>query len=326
VWAFVRGRPRSGLPLAVLSAPTHPTSADATPVIDAGRVEPVLAAMIAAIEASPLLPKLIAIRALNDGGPVMAAFRRVMAARRSPAAALARAVRPRLTCNLDPKGYFARTMSGGRRRKLGQLRRRLAGRGRLDLHVHRGTEAVAAALDRFLALEASGWKGSIGHALARTAPAFSQAAVPALAAEGCAEIWELSLDRAAVSMAIILRQGAGAFDWKIAYDERHGDCSPGVLLAQDYTAEFLQDPAVAFADSCAPDDSGLLGPLWTARQPMVDVILDVRPGGSLAFTAWSAFERCHRWARRRAKAPVELVRSHLRHMMRKHAQSTAENA
>jgi CelD/BcsL family acetyltransferase involved in cellulose biosynthesis len=321
VWAFVQGRPRSGLPIGILSAPIHPTAADSTPVIDRDLVEPVLAAMVEAIEASPVLPKLVSLRFLNAGGPVMDALGRVMAARRSPSVVLAEAVRPRLTCSLDPKTYFAQAMSGSRRRKLGQLRRRLAGRGALELSVHRGAGPVAAALDRFLALEAAGWKGTIGHSLLRTALGFTRTAVPALALHDGAEIWELSLDRQEVSMAIILRQSGGAFDWKIAYDERHADCSPGVLLAQDYTTEFLQNPAIAFADSCAADDTGLLGPLWTERHPMADMILDVRAGGSPAFTIWSALERCYRAARSSAKGPAEFVRGRLRHFSRQRARA-----
>jgi CelD/BcsL family acetyltransferase involved in cellulose biosynthesis len=319
VWAFRRGRPRSGLPVGILSAPTHATAPDATPVIDAALVEPVLAAMLTALDASPTLPKLVALRALDDG-PVMAAFRRVMAARRSRLLVLAQAVRPWLTCTTDPNSHFARIMSGSRRRKLGQLRRRLATRGALALEVHRGA-AVGRALERFLALEAAGWKCSLGDALARTALPFTRAAVPALASDGGAEIWELSLDGRAVSMAIILRQGGGAFDWKVAYDEHHGDCSPGVLLAQDYTAALLEDPAIAFADSCAADDTGLLGPLWNGRQAMADLIFDVRPGGSLVFTVWGAGERCYRAARIRAKRPFNAVRGWLRHTLRKRAES-----
>ena len=321
VWVLAQGRPRSGLPLGILSAPTHETAADSTPVIDRELTEPVLAAMVAAIEASPVLPKLVSLRFFNAGGPVMDALTRVLAARRSPSVVLAQAVRPWLTCNLDAKAYFAQAMSGSRRRKLGQLRRRLAGRGTLELSVHRGSEAVAGALDRCRALEAAGWKGTIGHSLQRTALGFTQAAVPALAKHDCAEIWELSLDRQAVSMAIILRQGGGAFDWKIAYDERYADCSPGVLLAQDYTTEFLDNPAIAFADSCAADDTGLLGPLWTERHPMADLILDVRAGGSPAFTIWSALERCYRAARSSAKGPAEFVRGRLRHLSRQRARA-----
>jgi hypothetical protein len=114
--------------------------------------------------------------------------------------------------------------------------------------------------------------------------------VVALADHGCVEIWEMSLVGVAVSMALFLRHLSGAYDWKIAYDERQRDCSPGVLLAQDYTTAFLSDPNLAFADSCASTDTGVLGSLWDGRQPMVTLILDARTGGSRMFTLWSRVE------------------------------------
>jgi hypothetical protein len=108
------------------------------------------------------------------------------------------------------------------------------------------------------------------------------------------EVWELSLVGVAISMALILRHLSGVYDWKIAYDERQRDCSPGVLLAQDYTTAFLADPKVAFADSCAADDAGMLGSLWDGRQPIVSVIADARVGGSMAFALWARWERAGR--------------------------------
>ena len=174
--------------------------------------------------------------------------------------------------------------------------------------MHRGDTAISESLERFMQLEAQGWKGVNGNPLLGTEGAeYARRAMPLLARQGLAEIWELSLDGQAVSMAIILRQCETAFDWKIAYDEKHGDCSPGILLAQDYTTSFLSDGTTEFADSCAADDTGLLGPLWTGRQGMADFLLDAR-GNSATFVGLAAIEKWYANARRLAKKAIALTR------------------
>ncbi|MCC7347367.1 MAG: GNAT family N-acetyltransferase [Variibacter sp.] len=322
-WAFARTRPRAGLPLTVLTAPIHPILALGAPVLDRGHAEPALAAMLDALAATRDLPKILLVNYLDEDRPAARALAHALAARRAPSAVLWRSARPMLPAGGAAADYFAAVLSGSRRRKLGQLRRKLAMRGRLELKIHREAAAVAQALPRFLALEAAGWKGSLGHSMAHMEGkgAMVRALLPSMAARGAVEIWELALDDAAVSMAIILRQvtsaGATLFDWKIAYDERHADCSPGVLLAMDYTGAFLDDPSVIGADSCASDDSGLLGALWTGRQPLVTLALDVRPDGSLAFRAWIAAEHAYRAARRAAKAPYHAAHARLRKLLRR---------
>jgi CelD/BcsL family acetyltransferase involved in cellulose biosynthesis len=307
VWAFVRGRSRSGTPIRVLRAPIHPAMPNGTPVIDSEVAEPALSAMLDAIRSAATLPKILSVTFHNSDSPVLAALDRACLLRGRGPAILRRAARPQLTCQQDATEYFARAISSSRRRKLGQLRRRLATRGRLELKVHRSHAAVAESLERFMRLEALGWKGISGHPLLGTeGEAIARAAIPQLALRGLAEIWELSLAGQAVSMAIILRQGRAAFDWKITYDEKHGDCSPGVLLAQDYTTSFLSDDQTDFADSCAADDTGLLGSLWTGRQGMVDLLLDAR-GNSAIFFGLTAIETCYANARRLAKRAILLT-------------------
>ena len=275
--------------------------ADGTPVINSEVAEPALSAMLDAIKSSAALPKILSVSACNADGPVMAALHRASLSRGGAPAILRRATRPYLACRQDPAAYFAEAMSSIRRRKLGQLRRRLATRGQVELKVYRDNAPASESLERFMQLEAKGWKALRGNPLLGTdGAAFARETIPQLVLQGLAEIWELSLTGQAVSMAIFLRQGGTAFDWKIAYDETHGDCSPGVLLAQDYTISFLNDEATAFADSCAADDAGLLGPLWTGRQGMADFLLDSR-GSSATFLGLTAIERCHAHARRLAK-------------------------
>ena len=68
-------------------------------------------------------------------------------------------------------------------------------------------EAVRRALEEFLAMEASGWKGQQGTALLsnKTDAAFVRGAVGGLAERGCASIHSLYLDGKPVSMQIVAR-------------------------------------------------------------------------------------------------------------------------
>jgi CelD/BcsL family acetyltransferase involved in cellulose biosynthesis len=300
-WVMRIGRARSGLPFRVLLSPPHPLCFGATPVVDRALAEPALAAMLDAVAREPGLPHLLDIDDFNDG-PVLAAFRRVMAARRAAPAILGGRVRPRLQSALSAEAYAAQAMSHTKLKQLRQYRRRLAKAGPVALRVHRGAE-VAAAFETFLELEASGWKGRAGTAMLKVPEeaAFARAAVAGLAAAGNAEIWSLEAGGRAVSMAVILASGAVRFDWKVAYDEAVQNCSPGVLLAQDYTAGFLDDPAVEAADSCAFDESGFLGGVWTERQGVARLLADARRGGSLQHRLLAAAERGYRDCRELAK-------------------------
>lgn len=318
VWALRRAYPRSGFPWPILVSPAHETWPDSTPVVDQADATSVLGEMLQALSSAPELPKIIGVELMNDGGVVMAALRDALAARNSSPVFLGNATRPRLTCGEAPDAYIERAVSGGRRRKLGQLRRRLARRGKLELVVHRTEDAVRAGLERFLRLEAAGWKGNFGRPLLHIPDFrdFTRQTIPALATRQRAEIWELALDDAPVSMAIILRSGSRAYDWRIAYDENHADCSPGVLLALDYTSAFLSDPTLTVGDSCAQNDSGVLGGLWLDRQPMVNLMFDVTGGHPPAFVLLGAVERLYRRARALAKGPFHATKARLRQAMR----------
>ena len=168
VWPFISGHSRSGAPVRVLKTPVHPTMADGTPVIDSAVAEPALSAMLDAIKSSAALPKILSVSSCNEDGPVMAALHRACLSRGRGPAILRRATRPYLACQQDPDAYFAQALSSSRRRKLGQLRRRLATRGHIELKVHRDYATVSESLERFMQLEAKGWKAVSGNPLLGT--------------------------------------------------------------------------------------------------------------------------------------------------------------
>ncbi len=303
-WAFAVGRaPRSILPLSVLAAPFFTHGYLATPAIDRDLLEETLQAMLDHIAADPKLPNMIALDAMPEDGATMQALNRVLAARGTAPATLRRFVRPMLVCGLDAKQYLENALSSSSRKKLRQHRRRLAEKGSLESKTISEPEALRIAMDDFLRLEASGWKGEKGTALLCKAEdaVFAREMIAALAPRGDAWMHALYLNGAPVSMQVVLRAGPTAYTWKTAYDQALSDYSPGMLLLEDYTAAFLADRSITSVDSCAYDEASFMA-AWSERQAMADVWIDARPGGSLEFSILTRLQKTYLSLRMQAKA------------------------
>jgi CelD/BcsL family acetyltransferase involved in cellulose biosynthesis len=303
-WAFAAGRaPRSIIPLSVLAAPPFPHAYLSAPVIDRDVLDETLAAMLDRIADDASLPKIVALEAMREDGATMQALHRVLAARGTPPAVLRRCSRPMLESKLDGKQYLEKALSSSSRKKLRQHRRRLGEKGALESKIVSEPEAVSRAVEGFLQLEASGWKGRKGTALLNDAAdaTFTREMMASLSAQGEAAIHALTLDDKPVAMQIVLRAGATAFTWKTAYDEALRDFSPGMLLLEDYTAALLTDPDITSVDSCSYDDSGFMGS-WSERQAMAELWLDTRRGGSAAFAHVTRLQDIYLRLRAQAKA------------------------
>ncbi len=166
-------------------------------------------------------------------------------------------------------------------RKLKELRRqrnRLAEHGAVRFEIARAPDEVAAALEIFLALEASGWKGRRGTALLQTAgdAGFVRRATRALAETGQCEIVILRAGDTPVAAAIVLRHQDRAFYFKLGVDERFAKFSPGVQLTLDLTRHLCADPAIASADSTASADHPMINPIWRGRFALGDVLIPLR--------------------------------------------------
>jgi CelD/BcsL family acetyltransferase involved in cellulose biosynthesis len=118
--------------------------------------------------------------------------------------------------------------------------RRLEERGAVAYRrVDGGVEEVDAFLERFFALEAAGWKGERGTAIARDPRlvAFYRGVAHAAAREGWLALRALELDGRPIAMHFGLRH-AGVYSLpKPAYDEALAACSPGQLLFREVLAE-----------------------------------------------------------------------------------------
>lgn len=298
VWAFARRRQS-----VILTAPPTPHAYLSDPVIDRDCLDNVLEAMLAHISGDATLPKIVSLESMGTDTATMAALYRVLAARRSPLRIFAAWSRPKLASDLDGASYMRRALSSSSRNKLRQHRRRLADGGMLQFNIISEAREVRRTFEDFLALEAAGWKGRRRTALlSRTSDAnFARAMIAALAAEGRAHIYALTLDAKPVSMQIVLRAGHAVFTWKTAYDEGFRDFSPGMLLLEDCTAALLTDEGVEQVDSCAFDDSGYMA-AWGERAAIARLWFDARPGRSRVFALLCGLQALKLALRGRAKA------------------------
>jgi CelD/BcsL family acetyltransferase involved in cellulose biosynthesis len=304
LWAFSVGRPRrSMLPLPVMRVPAFSHSYLATPVIDRDGLDETLDAMLDGVSASHVLPKIMSLDTMGTGGATYEALVRVLTARGSAPCVFEEVQRPKLASELDGKGYLEKALSSSTRKKLRQHRRKLSEKGALTSSITTEPEAVRKAVEEFLAMEASGWKGRQGTAIAsnEAEAAFMRGAMATLAEHGSAVVHSIYLDGKPVSMQIAARAGVAAFTWKTAYDEAFHDFSPGMLLLEDYTAAFLADKSISFVDSCSFDDTGFMS-AWQERQTVADIWIDARRGGSLEFRALGGLQKAYRDARAAAKA------------------------
>jgi len=303
IWTFAVGSAdKLALPMPVLIIPPCRYGYLATPVIDRNYLDESLDAMLDCIAADPRLPKIVSLNAMGTDGLTYQALMHVLARRGSLPCVFEQSHRPKLESKLDGNAYLEKALSISTRKKLRQHRRRLSEQGALTSVIVSEPDAVLRALEEFLEMEVSGWKGRQGTALLsdQADAAFMRGAVRALAELGCASIHSLTLDAKPVSMQIVLRSGDAAFTWKTAYDEAFQNFSPGMLLLEDYTTAFLADKSIAFVDSCSFDDSGFML-AWSERQPVADLWIDARRGGSVEFRTLSNIQMNFRRLRAVAK-------------------------
>ena len=197
-------------------------------------------------------------------------------------------------------------------KKLKELRRqrnRLAEHGAVSFEVARKPDEVAAALETFLALEASGWKAQRGTALLQHEgdAVFVRRAAVALAETGQCEIVGLRAGPTPVAAAIVLRHRDRAFYFKLGVDERFAKMSPGVQLTLDLTRHLCADPAIALVDSTASAEHPMINPIWRGRLAIGDVLIPLWPN-DLAVPLIHAAMNMRRLIREPARRAVHFIR------------------
>lgn len=220
-------------------------------------------------------PGLLALPHLRLDGPVAARLRAGAAEGRFALALACEAHRAGFSGGAPGAAQFA-AVTSHRRKRLQRLLRRLGERGRVEI-VRCGPGAdQEAAVEAFLRLEASGWKGRAGTALGVEAGRadFARAFLRAMARDGRLVIDMLRLDGAPVAMLVLLRDGDRLFSWKIAHDEAFSAFSPGAQIARQSMRLTLEAAdGIADADSLALPDHTMISPLWRGEVPVATALV-----------------------------------------------------
>jgi CelD/BcsL family acetyltransferase involved in cellulose biosynthesis len=257
-----------------------------TPLVRADRVESAVGTMTRELMCQPMA--FVGFDSLTDDGPVRDALRasiedegggelRVDAHERA-------ALRRRAT------GHDYPSLKAKQRHELARKRRRLEDELGAPLQMVDRAEDPEA-VDEFLELEASGWKGRLGTALASVEldAQFFRAVCRSFRGLGRLHLLSLQASGERVAMACNVRAGDGVFCLKTAFDERWRRYSPGAQLMHNHVSWFHEEEGATWMDSCVEPGNELVNRLWPDRRRIVTVALPARsPTGHLARTAITA--------------------------------------
>src|SRR5258706_8918943 len=130
---------------------------------------------------------------------------------------------------------------GDLRRRLRRKEKRLSERGWVEHLAMRPEDDIGRWIDEFLRVEASGWKGQRGSALASSEGDrryFTEIATSAFR-RGRLLMLGLNFNGCPIARRCAFVAGEGSFAFKTAYDEEFADFSPGAMLerSEEHTSE-----------------------------------------------------------------------------------------
>ena len=204
------------------------------------------------------------------------ALRDVLVGQARPAAVVHEIERASLASDLSPDAYFEASTSGKKRKELRRQYNRLADEGAVAFARSTDGAGLCGWIDAFLDLEAAGWKGEAGSALAsagRTARMFRRT-LEGAAAAGRLERLTLTLDGRPIAMLANFIVPPGAYSFKTAYDEKMARFSPGVLLQRENLALLARDD-IDWCDSCAAADHPMIERIWREKRSVARVSIAI---------------------------------------------------
>lgn len=311
-----------GTPLGqpIIRAWSSPFGPLGTPLLDRDNPEEVLESFFAMLSRPALkFPKVFVMPDVRLDGAFASVLSSVAESRGLPLLTTGQFQRPFLESGLEGDDYLRNSLRAHHFREFRRLKRRLEERGTLEYRIDRGEDDVRHGLERFLALEASGWKGRQRTAMAidRYRAAFAREAVNRLSEYDLCRVHSLLLDGRVIASLVVFVEAGVAYTWKTAYDETLSEFSPGTLLMIEATRHHLDDPNIDITDSCAMPDHPVMSRLWSERRPIGTLVVGMTPDSDRA--ARQAASQLHLY--RETRNFARLLRNRVRGLLSRRASS-----
>jgi CelD/BcsL family acetyltransferase involved in cellulose biosynthesis len=246
---------------------THPNSFLGVPLIANGHEEAFWRAVLDWADKLPGAGLFLHLAGVPLSGPAYAALIRIIREQRRPHGLVHLEERALLSSHQSPEAYFSASLSGKKRKELRRQLTRLSEQGEVAFARQQDEQGVGEWIDRFLDLEAAGWKGKAGSALASdpaTEALFRQSLTEA-ATLGRLERLSLTLDGRPIAMLANFITPPGAYSYKTTFDEAYSRYSPGVLL-QCENLMLLDRDNIDWTDSCAAEGHPMIDHIWRERR------------------------------------------------------------
>ena len=284
-----------GLPVRALSAWRHRHCLIGTPLARAGCAAEALGALLGWMRRERAA-SVLDLGYLNAGGPFHQALVDALQESGSPSLAGEGYTRGLLRRDRDAESYIGSAISAESRGKLRRAEKRLQEEGRLAHRVLRPGDDAAKWIDEFLRLEAAGWKGKRGSALACSEAnrRFGVEVFTRAFERGRLVMVGLDLDGRPIARYSAFAAGEGAFVFKTAYDEDFRRFSPGILVELDMIRAFHERTDLQWMDSFTAPGNSTIDRLWKHRCIVQRVAVGVSAAGELALAVLPLLQ----WAKR----------------------------
>ncbi len=265
---------------------THPNAFLGAPLVAPGFEHAFWRALLAWADAQPGHALFLHLSSLPLAGPLHGALTEVLAEQRRTAGLVHREERALLVAGQTPEAHFTAALSGKKRKELRRQLTRLGEAGKVNFQRQSDDAGLPEWTEHFLALEAAGWKGKSGSALAQAGAtdALFREGLAGAAAQGRLERLTLSLDERPIAMLAQFICPPAAFSYKTTYDEAYARFSPGVLL-QCENLLMLDRADIAWTDSCAAQDHPMIDHIWRERRALGRISIAI--GGKLRRAAFA---------------------------------------
>ncbi len=264
------------MPMPSLSVWRHPYCFLGTPLVAAERTRLGLGALID--QALNARVAFFALDTMCSDGPVGEALESCIAERNLSPVVYRRYERAALHRRAEPT-YLDETRSAHHRRESNRLRRKLERDLSGAVHVD-DRAGDPTAVEEFLRLEASGWKGTSGTGTAMASrpghATFFRELCAGMAARGALQLVTLRIGERLVGMQCNLRGGNTLFCFKIAHDVSLGRYSPGIQVEIEVVNRFHAEPGLTLVDSCAAPENMMINRLWPDRRRISTVVVPRR--------------------------------------------------